>query len=49
MRQITLYHYEVEELDKLVNNFEQSNVVRATQSYYANGNHYRVLFYEVKA
>ena len=46
MKQETLYHHNVKELDTLVNNFEAKHKVKATQSYYAEGNHYRVLFYE---
>jgi len=47
MKQKTLYHHDVEELDKMVNEFEETNRVVATQSYWAMGNHYRVLFISV--
>jgi hypothetical protein len=47
MKQKTLWHDDVEKLDKLVNDFDLVHKTKATQSYFANGNHYRVLFYEV--
>jgi hypothetical protein len=46
MKQKTMYHNDVNTLDEAVNNFEANHKVKATQSYYANGNHYRVLFFE---
>ena len=46
MKQKTIQHYNIEELDKLVNSFESNHNVKASQSYYADKYHTRVLFYE---
>ena len=48
MKQKTCCNTSLLALDDEVNNFEAENIVRATQSYYANGLHCRVLFYEEK-
>ena len=42
----TFYHKNPEDVDKEVNDFENSNKVKATQSYFAHNVHVRVLFYE---
>lgn len=50
MKQKTLEHFDIEELDKKVNDFESTHKVKATQSYAVFTSniitHFRVLFYE---
>lgn len=46
MKQKSIQHQNLEKLDKEVNEFESTHKVKASQSYYADEYHVRVLFYE---
>lgn len=47
MKQKTLFNSDVDQLDLMINEFESTHKVKASQSYYGDGTHFRVLFYEV--
>ena len=46
MKQKTLFNADVDKLDEQVCEFQLTHNVKASQSYYGNGNHYRVLFFD---
>jgi hypothetical protein len=51
LKQITIHHFNPEEVDRRVNKLaeEKDKLIIATQSYYADTEHIRVIFYkEVK-
>ena len=46
MKQKTLFNSDVEKLDDQVSEFQLTHNVKASQSYYGDGTHFRVLFFD---